>query len=512
MNDADEAGDRLANLPPPWPVDPLPFIRASNAERGQSVVVLDDDPTGTQTVHDVPVLSEWSVETFAAEFRRETPLFYVLTNSRALSEDAARQLAHQIGLNLREACRTTGRKATVISRSDSTLRGHYPAEVDALLDALDQRDAARLLVPFFEEGGRLTVDDVHYVLEGTRLVPAAETPFARDPRFAFNHSNLRDWVQEKTGGQVVRSAVHSISLTDLRRGGPDRVAAVLAGVPAGGVCVGNAVSMRDVEVLVAGLIAAENAGHRIIGRTAASFVRARAGLDKRPILDAADLAAPISDADADPGSDAASDAESEGFRIRGVSLSTGGLIVVGSHVPKTTSQLRCLLEEHRESLEPIEAPVAALLDSRRTAWLTDAARRLDEALRRGRDVVLFTSRELITGSDSTDSLEIAAAVSSALVELVRRLAARPRYLVAKGGITSSDVATAGLGMKRAMVLGQILPGVPVWQLGGESRFPGMKYIVFPGNVGGDTALSEAYRKLAPRSAPERTRASHPTIP
>lgn len=333
MNDDDEAGDRLANLPPPWPVDPLPFIRASNVERGQSVVVLDDDPTGTQTVHDVPVLSEWSVETFAAEFRRETPLFYVLTNSRALSEDAARQLAHQIGLNLREACRTTSRKATVISRSDSTLRGHYPSEVDALLDALDQRDAARLLVPFFEEGGRLTVDDVHYVLEGTRLVPAAETPFARDPRFAFSHSNLRDWVEEKTGGRVARSAVHSISLTDLRRGGPDRVAAVLAGVPAGGVCVGNAVSMRDVEVLVA-----------------------------------------------------------------------------------------------------------------------------------------------------------------------------------KGGITSSDVATAGLGMKRAMVLGQILPGIPVWRLGSESRFPGMKYIVFPGNVGGDKALSEAYRKLAPRSATDRTRAPHPTIP
>ena len=77
-----------------------------------------------------------------------------------------------------------------------------------------------------------------------------------------------------------------------------------------------------------------------------------------------------------------------------------------------------------------------------------------------------------------------------LIEIVRSLDVQPRYLVAKGGITSSDVATHGLGIKRAMVPGQILPGVPVWRSGTESRYPGMPYIVFPGNVGGPEALVE----------------------
>ena len=77
----------------------------------------------------------------------------------------------------------------------------------------------------------------------------------------------------------------------------------------------------------------------------------------------------------------------------------------------------------------------------------------------------------------------------------RRLEVRPRYLIAKGGITSSDLATKGLGVKRARVLGQILPGVPVWELGPETKFPGLPYVVFPGNVGGPEALQDAVQKL-----------------
>ena len=64
-------------------------------------------------------------------------------------------------------------------------------------------------------------------------------------------------------------------------------------------------------------------------------------------------------------------------------------------------------------------------------------------------------------------------------------------MVSKGGITSSVLATDALNVRRAQVLGQILPGVPVWQLGPEARYPGMPYVVFPGNVGGPDALLKA---------------------
>ena len=78
---------------------------------------------------------------------------------------------------------------------------------------------------------------------------------------------------------------------------------------------------------------------------------------------------------------------------------------------------------------------------------------------------------------------------------MQRIQIAPRYILAKGGITSSDIATRALNVKKAMVLGQILPGVPVWKLGAESRFPNLAYIVFPGNVGDDRALIAVVRQL-----------------
>lgn len=120
---------------------------------------------------------------------------------------------------------------------------------------------------------------------------------------------------------------------------------------------------------------------------------------------------------------------------------------------------------------------------------------MNAALAAGRDTVVYTSRQLITSTDAAASLAIGRRVSDALVYLVQHLAFTPRYLIAKGGITSSDTATLGLGVRRALVLGQALPGVPVWQLGPEAKFPGLGYVVFPGNVGSDNALAELIGKL-----------------
>jgi uncharacterized protein YgbK (DUF1537 family) len=68
-------------------------------------------------------------------------------------------------------------------------------------------------------------------------------------------------------------------------------------------------------------------------------------------------------------------------------------------------------------------------------------------------------------------------------------------MVAKGGITSSDLASKGLMAERATVLGAVIPGVPVWKMDIKSRFPGILYVVFPGNVGNHTALLEVCKKL-----------------
>lgn len=455
----------FASLPPVWPEDPLPAIRHLPSLAARKLVVLDDDPTGTQTVHDVPVVTAWDEATLAAELADPAPCCYVLTNSRSLAPDDARTLNHELATRLRAASARTGRAFTLVSRSDSTLRGHFPVETDALAAVTGPYDAT-ILFPYFEAGGRYTINDRHYVAEAGRLVPAAATPFARDAAFGYRHSDLRAWVEEKTDGRIPASDVASISLDDLRRGGPSAVTAQLLRLPPGSVCVVNAAAPRDAAVLALASLLAEQAGRRFLYRTAAYFVAARLGLAPGPLLGAGDFAA---------------------------TGDLGGLIVAGSHVPQTTAQLAALRAAHQ--LHVVELSVERILADGPDALAATVAAALDAELARGRNVLLATSRTLVSGADAAASLEIGRRVSGALISIVRTLRVRPRFLIAKGGITSSDVATRGLGVRRALVRGQILPGVPVWRLGAESRFPGLDYIVFPGNVGGDAALAEAVAKF-----------------
>lgn len=457
----------LASLPHEWPDDLLPEIQHQVQVSRRKVVVLDDDPTGTQTVHSVPVLTEWPVEALRDELVNDLPAFYLLTNSRSLPLAEAESMNTEIGRNLVEAAQQANRPFVVVSRSDSTLRGHFPGEVQALAEALEQDFDAWLIIPFFLEGGRYTIDDIHYVAEGAWLVPAGETEFARDIAFGYQASNLRQWVEEKTRGCTSADAVASISIEDIRRGGPEWVAERLAGLTRGQVCVVNAASMSDLEVFTWGLMTAEAHGRRFLYRTAASFVRVRAGIAPQPLLTQEDLELPELG---------------------------GGLIVVGSYVPRTTSQVDALLAY--PGILGIEVDVLALLDdSRRQAEIERVAEHAEEALICHQDVVIYTSRLLVTSEDAESSLSVGQRVSEGLASIVLATSTRPRYLLAKGGITSSDVATGGLGVKRALVLGQILPGVPVWQLGPGSRHPGMPYIVFPGNVGSSGVLIEIVTAL-----------------
>lgn len=457
----------VSALPPEWPLDILSSIRDDLSRADSTVVVLDDDPTGTQTVADVPILTGWSVEELAYEFRIGTPLVFVLTNSRSLTSPDAEALAREIGANLQAASQSTGRLFTVISRSDSTLRGHFPIEVDALEDSMGMRNLTRVIIPFFLEGGRYTVNDIQYVREGDSMVPAGDTPFARDKVFGYRSSDLREWVEEKTGGRIPAESVVSISIDDIRRGGPKQVLGKLNPASPPPAVVVNAAGYRDLEVVTRALMDAERRGMRFMYRTAASFVRVRAGLSGCPILTKDDL-----------------DMKPNG----------GGLIVVGSYVPKSTAQLDHLLENG--DVCHVELNVARLLNSAGGSETARVAAIAMRELTHGEDVVVYTSRALVSGNDAESSLAIGGRVSRALVEVVRDVASGTRYILAKGGITSSDIATGALGVKRALVLGQILPGVPVWKLGEECRAPGLPYIVFPGNVGGDDAVTAVVNELS----------------
>ena len=120
---------------------------------------------------------------------------------------------------------------------------------------------------------------------------------------------------------------------------------------------------------------------------------------------------------------------------------------------------------------------------------------MNEHIANGQNVVVFSSRKLVAVQTSDGNLNISQTVSESLVKIVSSLDIVPKFIIAKGGITSSDVATKGLGIRKARIIGQAAPGIPVWLTGEEAKFSGIPYIVFPGNVGSDTTLLETVLKI-----------------
>ena len=468
----------LASQPPELHVEgALDEIRHRVDESGRRVVVLDDDPTGVQSVHGVPVLTTWEIDDLRWALTQQSPTFYILTNSRSLPEREAVDLNREIARNLSEAAGTET-DFDVVSRSDSTLRGHYPAETDALAETLGERGRAPdalVICPAFFEAGRVTVDDVHWVRQDGEIVPAGQTEFAADHSFGYRASDLKAWVEEKTGGRIEAREVLSVGLADLREGGPGHVAEILDGASGGRLVVVNAASYADLEVFVLGLLAAEERGKRFLYRTGPSFVRTRGGITEPKILDAGDL-----------------------YRER--PREGHGLVLVGSYVPTTTRQLEAALA--LDGIRAVEIQVPRLLErGSREEELERVVEEVNAALASS-EVIVYTSRELVTAGGENAGLsnfEIGASVSGALVEVMRRVdrALPLSFVVAKGGITSSDIATKGLEVRRAEVAGPLLPPgiVPVWVLPEENDFPGLPYVIFPGNVGGPDSLAHAIEVL-----------------
>ncbi len=438
-------------------------IRKQLTEKPKTIIVLDDDPTGTQTVYNIPVITEWTIEMLEKEILK-SPVFFVLTNSRSLQVDAANALGKLLGARLYEIAKKHKKELLIISRGDSTLRGHYPNEVDALTEGLKLEKAKHLIAPAFFEGGRYTFNDVHYVKEGEDFIPAAETPFAQDNTFGYISSNLKNWIVEKSKGKVKSNEIISFPIEKLRSESIEDMVSVLD-KPNAFRMVANASSYIDLQKMALASLSLEQPP---IFRTAASFVNAISGIQPQKCLTKKE--------------------------ILKENQSGGALIVVGSYVPKTTAQLN-YLKEHSNAVF-LELDVSQVLEKTiLKKEIQNVIEKVDLCIAYGKDVVLYTSRNIVKGSTKEESLAIVNRVSNALIKIVKEITSRPKYIVAKGGITSSDVATKALGVKRANILGQVLKGVPVWELGGEAKFPSVPYIVFPGNVGDIAALYELKKIL-----------------
>lgn len=466
----------LDELTRPFAARPASTPQSGSADR--FLVVLDDDPTGTQSIADIPVILAWAESDLRWAMETGKPAVYVMTNSRSLDPAQAEQINRDVAAAAFATADQLGRKVTFVSRSDSTLRGHYPLEPQTLADCVRQHDGVQadgiVIVPAFPDAGRITVDAVHYAgsLAGG-FEPCGHTEFAKDATFGYQSSDLRDWVVEKTNGAVAREDVVAITLRELADG-PQAVAAKVAGLTNSCPVVCDAVDENDLRVLSAGLRIAQQLGKRFIFRVGPPFVRAWLGQDVKAPLSEAELADILNRRDTAP----------------------FGLVVVGSHVALTTRQLD-VLRECGQIGQELELDVAQVLAGGRDELVTHLAQAAAQGLNEG-NVVVRTTRTLQRGADAQESLRIAREVSAALVDTVQQILAAnpPRFVVAKGGITSSDTASKGLHIRHANVVGPMLPGIVSMWNAQDGPAKDIPYVVFAGNVGGDDSLAEVVRKLS----------------
>jgi len=431
-------------------------------------IAIDDDPTGSQTVHGCLLLTRWDVPTLTEALLDDSPLFFVLSNTRGMSAQDAADVTRDICANLRAALDAAAEKGrpiqpVIVSRSDSTLRGHYPVETDVIAEELGPFDA-HFLVPAFFEGGRITRDGTHYLIIDGEPVPVNQTEFARDSVFGYRHAYLPDYVEEKTQGAIKAARVEHFDLADVRGDIGERLHALGGNT----CCVVDAEQQSDLDSFAAQVLAAAADGKRFLFRSAASLLTAFAQLPPQPVA-AQDMSA----------------------FVRGA---RPGVVLVGSHVDKSTRQLNQLITG--TDVLPLEIDLERM-SADEDALLQDLLGRVETATGAGRGVVLYTSRGERQFASKAERLAFGDRVANLLVRIVQTLPPDIGFLISKGGITSNDTLSKGLALRTARVLGQIRAGCSVVRCPPDHpRYPDLPVVIFPGNVGGDDALAEVYRILA----------------
>jgi uncharacterized protein YgbK (DUF1537 family) len=415
------------------------------------VVVLDDDPTGVQTLAGLRVLLEWDAGRVREALAGHRAV-HLITNVRALPPDEALKTTE-------EAARTAlagAPDALLILRGDSTLRGHLREELLALAAVVTPgRLPPLLLVPALPSAGRVTIGGVHLLERDGGRVPLHQTEYAADGVFAYTDARLLAWAEERTAALLHARDGRELHLGELRSGGPGLVAAALrdleqTGRPA--ALVPDVEDESDIEIVARGYERAVEEGVSALVRCAPAFAGVLCGT-------AATGFAPPPRAET-------------------------VLLVCGSYVPSATDQLRALLDAYPDSL--VEVDVVALSSSDPAPEIERASAAAAALLRTGPLAVLATPRARPVG---TESLAAGGRISAGLARTAGRVSPRPTCVVGKGGITSCVTLRDGFGVTEADVVGPLLPGVSHW------RSDDLDYVVVPGNVGAERLLADVVERV-----------------
>ena len=470
------------------------------------VVVIYDDPTGSQTVHSCPLLLRWDSVTLRRGLRHPSSLLFVLANTRALSPAAAAQRNREIAASLFQAMDAEGvlpEQIQLVSRGDSTLRGHGVVEPQVLAEEWTKRFGsvdATLHVPAFLPGGRTTVAGVH-LLDGE---PVHTTAFAQDRLFGFSTSDLADWLEEKSNGAIATTSVARLGLAQLDQAaeahsqassagsaGMDALVQWLQSLEANQPVVVDATRPEQLQALGAAIqrLAGQK---RFLFRSAASLLNGL--VDGGP--------APLGEQPLD------------GPSLAGLRRCMPGLVVVGSHVPLADQQLACLLQA--DGCQGVELPVARIarvLEGGHGDWLLpdlelEWRSQLEQVMARGLTPVLFTSRgELSFGEGEAAAarrLRFGMELARLMGRLVAGLAPQLGYVITKGGITTGTLLAEGLGLASVQLEGQLLPGLSLVRpmtddAATDPDLAGLPIVTFPGNLGDADTLIGAWRLMEGRA-------------
>jgi len=426
-------------------------------------VVLDDDPTGVQTLAGIRVLLAWDPARIRAALDGRRAV-HLITNARALPPERVQPLVEGAARAAREAAP----RARIVLRGDSTLRGHLLEEYLGVRGVVAPSAwPVLLLVPALPSAGRVTVGGVHLFERGGVRTPLHETEYARDGVFAYRSARLLDWAEERTGGLLRAGAGAELPLEALRSGGPESVASALAALASAGepaAFAPDAETEADLELVAAGFEAAVERGVEVIVRCAPAFAGVLAHTTATWMVP---------------------------LPARG----DGVLVVCGSYVPQTTRQLSRLLE--RCPVPLVEADAVALAGGEPEGEIAELAAEASRRLATDGLAVVSTPRERPEGTTTLDAGE---RIAVNLARVVAAVDPRPSVLLVKGGITSAVTLKVGVGAAEAEVLGPVEPGVSRWGAHWPDGAP-LDYLVVPGNVGDDDLLARLVDGIVRGSSP-----------
>ncbi|MBV5261669.1 four-carbon acid sugar kinase family protein [Synechococcus moorigangaii CMS01] len=429
------------------------------------IIVIDDDPTGSQTVHSCPLLLRWDVETLCQGLRDPAPIMFILANTRAMTEREAIATTTDVCQNLKIALAQENiEEYLVVSRSDSTLRGHFPAETEAIANVLGPFDAC-FFVPAFFEGGRITRNGIHYVRENERLIPVAETEFAGDRLFGFQDSFLPDFIATKTKGAVTADQVNCLGAANF----PEHLQDYFYDLRDRKYVVLDGEQQADFDRLIPALFQAIHRGKKFLFRSAASWLTSLADLGPQPIP------------------------PEKSFTVR--RSPKPGLIIVGSHTRKTTDQLTALLQ--LETVVGVEIDVQQCQNFQGRQQIQSAVLGQIQQIRQAEKTpVLFTSRDTVTSEQAPQNLAFGENVTMLLLEILAQLPPDLGFLISKGGNTTNALLQRGLRIPAIPLFGQIIPGCCLVRTEPDHpQFPQLPVVLFPGNVGDRHSLVTAYQRL-----------------